>query len=158
MLEKCKHYYCHQIQEVRYLQSNGATVNTVHHDLALHFQGHKIWNVNISKTLSANKKCSGYDVYAGWYLPLNGPIANVVLHCFDLILQGQIFQMQISLKWLAKHASYIFYRFWYLPLNGAIPKVILCEFSLLLQSQIFQIVCNISEAIPAAQICQIRLL
>ena len=52
--------------------------------------------------------------------------------------QGQIFQMQLSLKWLAKHASYGFYRFWYLPLNGAIPKVVLCDVSLLFQGQIFQ--------------------
>ena len=80
-----------------------------------------------------------YDFYTGWYLPSNWTIANVVLRCFDLIFQGKIFQMQVSLKWLAKHASYGFYRFWYLPLNGAIPKVVLCDVSLLFQGQIFQI-------------------
>ena len=80
-----------------------------------------------------------YDFYAGWYLSTNGTIANIVLRGFDLIIKGQIFQMQISLKWLAKHASYGFYRFWYLPLNGAIPKVVLCNVSLLFQGQIFQI-------------------
>ena len=46
--------------------------------------------------------------------------------------------MQISLKWLAKHASYGFYRYWYLPLNGAIPKIVLCDVSLLFQGQIFK--------------------
>ena len=80
-----------------------------------------------------------YDFHTGWYLSSNGTIANVVLRCFDLIFQGQIFQMQISLKWLAKHASYGFYRFWYLPLNGAIPKVVLCDVSLLFQGQILKI-------------------
>ena len=79
-----------------------------------------------------------YDFYTGWYLPSNGTIANIVLSYFDLIFQGQIFQMHISLKWLAKHASYGFYRFWYLPLNGAVPKVVLCDVSLLFQGQIFQ--------------------
>ena len=79
-----------------------------------------------------------YEFYTGWYLPSNGTIANVVLHGFDQIFQGQLFQMQISLKWLAKHASYGFYRFWYLPLNDAILKVVLCDVSLLFQGQIFQ--------------------
>ena len=50
---------------------------------------------------------------------------------------------------------------WYLPLIGAIPKVVLCDVSLLFsrsdvsllfQGQIF------SEAVRAAQICQIRIL
>ena len=68
----------------------------------------------------------------------NGTIANVILRGFDLIFQGQIFQMQISLKWLAKHASYGFYRFWYLLLNGANPKVVLCDVSQRFQGQIFQ--------------------
>ena len=52
--------------------------------------------------------------------------------------QGQIFQMQISLKWLANHASHGFYRIWYLPLNGAIFNVVFCDVSLLFQGQIFQ--------------------
>ena len=78
------------------------------------------------------------DIYTGWYLLSNVTIANIVLRGFDLIFQGQIFQMQISLKWLAKHASYGFYRIWYLPLNCAIPKVVLCDVSLLCQGQIFQ--------------------
>ena len=80
-----------------------------------------------------------YDFYNGWYLPSKGTIANVVLRCFDVICQGQIFRMQISLKWLAKHASYGFYIFWYLLLNGAIPKVVLCGVSLLFQGKIFHI-------------------
>ena len=46
--------------------------------------------------------------------------------------------MQMSLKWLAKHASYGFYWFWYLPLNGVIPKVVLCDVSILFQSKTFQ--------------------
>ena len=79
-----------------------------------------------------------YDFYTGWYLPAYGTIANVVLRGFDLIFQGRIFLMQISLKWFAKHASYSFYRFWYLPLKCAIPKVVLCDVSLFFQGQIFQ--------------------
>ena len=78
------------------------------------------------------------DFYTGWYLPSNGTIANVILRGFDLIFQGQIFQIQISLKLLAKHASYGFYRFWYLPLNGAIWKVVLCDVSLFFQGVKFQ--------------------
>ena len=88
-----------------------------------------------------------YDFYTGWYLPSNVTIANVILRGFDLIFQGQIFQLQIFIKWLAKHASYGLYRLWYLPLNGAIPKVVLplngaipkvvlCDVSLLVQDQI----------------------
>ena len=79
-----------------------------------------------------------YDFYTVWYLSSNGTIANVLLRGFDLIFEGKIFQMQMSLKWLAKHESYGFYRFWYLALNGAILKVALCDISLLFQDQIFQ--------------------
>ena len=64
---------------------------------------------------------------------------EVVLRCFDLHFQGQIFQMQIYLKLIAKHPSYGFYIFWYLPLNGAMPMVVLCDVSLVFQGQIFQI-------------------
>ena len=35
--------------EVMYLPSNGTIVNVVHHDINLHFQGHKISSVNIMK-------------------------------------------------------------------------------------------------------------
>ena len=83
---------------------------------------------------------------------------EVVLRGFDIILQGQIFKKEISLKWLAKHASYSFYRFWYLLLIGAIPKVVLCGISLLLQDQIFQMLIYRKRCMWAAQICQIWLL
>ena len=42
----------------KYLSSNGATANVVHRDFDLHFQGHKISNENISKTVRLSKKCS----------------------------------------------------------------------------------------------------
>ena len=79
-----------------------------------------------------------YDLYTGWYLPSIGTIANVLLRGFDLIFQGQILKLQMSLKWLAKHAWYGFYWFWYLPYNGVIPKVVLCNISLLFQGKTFQ--------------------
>ena len=82
-------------------------------------------------------------------LPSNGTIANVVIRGFDLICQGQIFQLQISLKWLPKHAWYGFYFFWYLPLNGAISKVVLCDVTLLLQGQIFQMLIS-------RKLCELR--
>ena len=44
--------------EVRYLPSNGTTANVVNYDLDLHFQGHKFFNVNISKMVTASEKCS----------------------------------------------------------------------------------------------------
>ena len=45
---------------VRYLPLNGRTANVVrlHHDLDLHFQGHELLIVNISKTVRASTKCS----------------------------------------------------------------------------------------------------
>ena len=79
-----------------------------------------------------------YNSYTGWYFLSNGTIANVVLRGFDLIFQGKIFQMQISLKGVTKHASYRFYRFWYLLLNGVIPKIVLCDVSLHFQGKLFQ--------------------
>ena len=91
------------------------------------------------KRWELTKKCACMTFIQIKFFPSNGTIANVVLRGFDLNFQGQIFQMQISLKWLAKHASYGFYRFWYLPLNGAILKVVLCDVSLHFQGQIFQI-------------------
>ena len=78
------------------------------------------------------------DFYTRWYLPSNGTIANVVLRGFDPIFQGQIFQMQISLKWLAQHTTYGFYRLWYLQLNGVIHKGVLCDVSQFFQGRIFQ--------------------
>ena len=44
--------------EVRYFPMNCATANAVHDDPDLHFRGHEFGNVNISKTVSANEKCS----------------------------------------------------------------------------------------------------
>ena len=67
-----------------------------------------------------------YDFYIGRNFPSNGTIANVLLRGFDLIFQGQIFQMQIPLKWLAKHGHW------------TAPFVVLCDVSLLFQGQIFE--------------------
>ena len=90
-----------------------------------------------------------YDLYTGWYFPSNGSRANVILRGFALFLQGQIFQMQISLKLLAKHEPYGFYTFWYLSLNDAIPKVVLCDVCLLFQGQIFQMLIS-------RKLCELR--
>ena len=43
-------------QEAMYLPSNGAIANVVHRDLDTYFQGHKIWNANIVKTVKASEK------------------------------------------------------------------------------------------------------
>ena len=37
--------------------SCGTTANVVYHDFDKHFQGHKIWNVKVLKTVRASKKC-----------------------------------------------------------------------------------------------------
>ena len=41
---------------IRYLPANGSTVNVVCHDLNIHLQDHKFWNVNISKMVSDSAK------------------------------------------------------------------------------------------------------
>ena len=43
-----------RILKCEYLQN----ANVVHHDLDLHYQSHECWNMNITKTVSANEKCS----------------------------------------------------------------------------------------------------
>ena len=40
------------------MPSNGAVANVLYHDLDLHFQGHTLLNVNISKTVRASGKKS----------------------------------------------------------------------------------------------------
>ena len=44
--------------KVKYLPLNGTTVNVVRHNLDFRFQGHKFWNVNILKTVSASENSS----------------------------------------------------------------------------------------------------
>ena len=91
-----RHYYCYQLGSHVF-----AIVNVVPLDLDLHFQGYKIWNVNISKTMRASKKCS-FMTFIEVDVPNQmGPLqtANVLHYDLDLHFQNNKFQSFISQKW-----------------------------------------------------------
>ena len=72
--------------------------NVVHHDLDLHFQGHDIWNVNISKTVRASEKCSIMTFIEVDICDRIGPLFNAVLRDLELSFRGRTFHTLISQK------------------------------------------------------------
>ena len=85
--------------DVRYLQSNGATANFVYDDLDIYFQGHTFFNVNISKTMRASKKCAittFIEVDICHRMRLLQMLYFVTL---TYNFQGHKYEMLISRKW-----------------------------------------------------------
>ena len=80
--------------EVMYLPSNGVITNVVHYDFNLHFQGHEIWNVNISKTVKARQNAQYWlEVYIRHRIET---ITNFVLrHREPLVSRLQIWNVNI---------------------------------------------------------------
>ena len=88
--------------------------------------------VNISLTVIASTKCLLHACfYRFWHLPSNATIAKVVVRDLDLLFQGQIFQLSLSLtiRASAKMRDMTFIEF-------DIAKVVVSDLDLLFQGQI----------------------
>ena len=94
--------------EVSCLPTNGATANVVHHDLDLHFQGDKSWNVYILETVTASNKYSSMTFIEVNIWHRMGPLPMLNSMTLTRISRSQIWNVNISEMWESyrKNASY----------------------------------------------------
>ena len=156
--KNCKHYHCHQI-------GSRAFSNEWHHFECCTswtwptFSRSQIFNVNISKMVRANEKCSRMT-FIEVDICQNRTISNVVLHDLDLHFQGQTFQVAIWQGWkTANITTAIRQEVRHLPLNGATANVVCYDPDLHFQGHKFKIMnfwfwnVNISKTVRASENC-----